>query len=827
MRGAAVRQLIFVLIVLCISSRFTIAADIPIVRSGQAMATIQIGSAASEQEQFAAQEIQSFIHSFTQVELSIVTNREPTTTPTVVVLGTPTSNPTIDALSVEIDADLGTEGYEIKTVEVNEASIFVIGAHTERGVIHGAYGFVEACIESLTGLSPVHLDFLVINSRNLNLPYLDEKSRPFYPVRAVLETEHPVQLARNRINMSGAEGVWTGTGIDDGLGTAFKYIDSEKFEIWQDEPRAQRQDRIQVMRDRFDALDRRGIDSYLFMYVTGEATEALIKDRPNLFGPPVAYGTSRNRESYLPFCWSKPEVHNLMRELVKEIVYTYPTLSGFHFRSWGNETRACNCPECGDRSERGQHLLWQLYFTLVNAAREARPGFKFFITGYDRSWLKDPESNYIRQLPEGTIFSQKWGVDGEPVTDAEVSIERLKIYGELGHHFIVLSHDVEEVMPLWMVEGDLFAEGVRKLANDPDVLGLGGFTVQGAHQGYGRLDRVLSARLNWDIDVDYVKLLENDLTTRIGSDAARLALKALRINSWTLSSYFGDYAGSMSVTGEYGDGSRGFATRFWDIIGMPAVEDILSIPDLDAARYAAGRYTSLLDQQQSAVDEIARAQEIAIPASPKEAADFSDTVNLMRLWSLFFESRTRLVEAVVIGYEIGTENYIRTKLDKAIELSRLMLPVVQSIEAFVPVFGYSNNTLEASVIEKIEQEIAWLSNLDASILIRSDDVDSEQKSPPIEIRSLYSHPNPSRSRTTFTYELSRDADEVSITIYTTSGRRIRRLDNAPTKRGYNEVMWDGRDEEGEPLANGTYISKIHAISNGHETQSVGRVAILK
>ena len=40
-------------------------------------------------------------------------------------------------------------------------------------------------------------------------------------------------------------------------------------------------------------------------------------------------------------------------------------------------------------------------------------------------------------------------------------------------------------------------------------------------------------------------------------------------------------------------------------------------------------------------------------------------------------------------------------------------------------------------------------------------------------------------------------------------------------------MWDGRDEEGEPLANGTYISKIHAISNGHETQSVGRVAILK
>ena len=826
MRGA-IRQLIFSLIVLCTSSRFTIAANIPIVRSGQALATIQIGAAASEQEQFAAQEVQSFIYSFTQVELPIVTNSEPTSTPTVIVLGTPQSNPTIDALSVEIDADLGIEGYKIKTVELNEGIILVIGAHTERGVVHGAYAFVEACITLLTGLSPVHIDFLVHPSRNLSLPYLEEKSRPFYPVRAVLEIEDPVLLARNRINMSGGEGVWTGTGIDDGLGTAFKYVDSEEFEIWQDEPRSQRQERIRTMRDRFDALHRRGIDSYLFMYVTGEATEALIRERPNLFGPPVAYGASRNGVSYLPFCWSKSQVHDLVRKLAMEIVYTYPTLSGFHLRSWGKETRACNCPRCGDSSVGGQHLLWQIYFTLINAAREVRPDFKFYITGYNRSWLKDPESHYIRQLPEGTIFSQKWGIDGEPVVHAEVSIDRLKIYGELGHHFIVLSHDVEEVMPLWMLEGDLFAEGVRQLANNPDVLGLGGFTVQGAHQGFGRLDRVLSARLNWDVNVDYVKLLENDLTTRVGSDAAHLILTALRINSWTLSSYFGDYAGSMSVTGKYGNGSRGYATRFWDIIGKRAVEDILSIPDLDLARYAAGRYTSLLDQQQRAVDKIAKALEIAIPASPKEAEDLSDTVNLMQLWSLFFESRTRLVEAVIIGYEIGTENYIRTKLDKAIELSRLMLSVVQSIEAFVPVFGYSNNTLEASVIEQIEEEVAWLSNFDASVLIRSDEVDSGQKSPPIEIRSVYSHPNPSRNRTTLTYELNGDADEVSISIYTTSGRRIRRLENAPTKKGYNEVMWDGRDEEGEPLANGAYITKIHAILNGHETHAVGRIAILK
>ncbi|MDE0298689.1 MAG: alpha-glucuronidase family glycosyl hydrolase [Candidatus Poribacteria bacterium] len=791
------------------------------------MASIQIGAAASDQERFAAQEIQTFVRNFTQAELPIVTNREPTSTQTVIILGTLASNPTIEALSIEIDADLGKEGYGIKTVETNGEIVVVIGANTERGVIHGAYAFVEACITALTGLSPVHPDFLVIPSRNLNLPYLDEKSRPFYPVRAVLETDDPVLLSRNRINMSGGEGVWTGTGIDDGLGTAFKYVAADEFEVWQDEPRAQRQDRIHALRERFDALHRRGIDSYLFMYVTGEATEALIRERPHLFGPTVAYGTSRNGESYLPFCWSRPEIHDLVRKLVKEIVFTYPTLSGFHLRSWGNETRACKCPECGDRSESGQHLLWQIYFSLIDAAREVRPDFKFYISGYDSSWLRDPERDYIRQLPAGTIFSQKWGIDGEPVPHAEVPTSQLDVYGELGHHFIVLSHDVEEVMPLWMLEGDLFVEGVRQLANNPEAIGLGGFTIQGAHQGFGRLDRILSAKLNWDVDLDYVSLLENDLTTRVGSDAARLVLKALRINSWTLSSYFGDYAGSRSVTGKYGDGSRGYATRFWDLIGKGAVEDILSIPNLAAARYAAGRHVKLLDQQRSAVDELGKAWKIAIPASQMESDNLSDTTHIMQLWLLFFKSRTHLIEAVTIGYEGGTENQIRTKLDNGIEFSRSMLHAVQSIEAFVPVFGYSHTTLEAIVIERIEDEIAWLSNLDASVLIRPEDTESDLKILPIEIRSFYSHPNPSRDHATLTYELSRDADEVSISVYTSSGRRIRRLENVPAKKGYNEVMWDARDEEGEPLANGTYISKIHAISNGDEAQTVGRIAILK
>ena len=820
------RLSILALVVLFLAAKLT-AAEVPIVRFGKALATIQIGSAASEQEKFAAEEIQNFIRNFTHVKLTVVTNREKTSTPTVIVLGTPTSNPTINALLTEVDPNLGTEGYSIDTIGLVEEIVITIAAHTARGVIHGAYAFVEACITALTGLSPAHLDFLVPVSTNLNLPYIDETSRPFYPLRAVLEVEDTDLLSRNRINMSGAEGVWTGTGIDDGLGTAFKFIDSPVFEAWQDESRPQRQERIRGLQNRFDALSQRGIDSYLFMYVTGEATEALISKRPDLFGPPVAYGTSRNSTSYRPFCWSRPGVHELIGGLVREIVRTYQRLSGFHLRSWGHETRACNCPECGNRSSRGQELLWQIYFTIVDAAREIRPDFKFYISGYDRSWLKDPETRYIRHLPKGTIFSQKWGIDGEPVTDAGVSINRLRTLGELGHHLIVLSHDVEEVMPLWMVEGDLFAEGVRQLANNSTLTGLGGFTVQGAHQGFGRLDRVLSAKLNWDVDLNYLKLLENDLSTRVGKNAAAILLNALRINSWTLSSYFNDYAGSVSLTGDYGNGSKGFATRFWDIIGVRAVKDMLSIPDLASARYSVQRYDSLLAQQKNANAETTRAAEIARPTSEKEAKELNDTVNLMQLWTLFFEGRMRLIEAVASAHQNGEESQIRAKLDSAIDLSKSMLPVIQSINAFVPVFGYSNNTLQASIIELLKEEISWLTNFDESALIRLEDNSRNENEPPVGIKLLHNHPNPFVTGTTLMYELSREADEASISFYTASGRRIFRLENISAQQGYNEAMWDGRDEDGKAIANGTYLYRILAISGGDETRATGRIAILR
>ena len=798
------------------------SADISIVKYGLPLTTIQIGALASPQERFAAEEIQTFIRRFTNVDIGILTNREPTLTPTAIVLGTLESNPTVCKLLTEVEANLGDEGYQIATVELASETVIVITANTGRGVLYGAYALIETCITALTGLTPVDIDFNVVPQPDLTIPVLNQVDKPFYPVRATLEVEDPDWLARHRINMSGAEGVWTGTGNDDGLGTAFKYVDTPAFEPLQDESLSQRQERIRTLRERFDAFNRRGIDAFLFMYITGEPTEALIERRPELLGPAQPYRASRNRISYRPFCWSNPEFHQLAHQLVTEIIKTYPTLSGFHLRAWGNETRACNCDECGGQSEKGQEMLWQVVFTIVNAARELRPDFKFYLSGYDGSWLKDPVGQFAQQLPRGTIFSQKWGYDGEPVSDPRISTSLVNRLRRFGHHLIVLSHDVEEVMPFWMLEGDLFAEGVQAAAMDTSIEVLSGFTLQGAGQSLGYLDRILSARMNWEPQIDGTKLLENNLATQYGADAALELLSALQLNAQILSSYFSDFGGSLSYGGRYGYGSTALATRFWDIIGEDAVNDTLAIPNVATARAALRRFAQLAPQQHEATSQMRRAEEIAEPVSPEAANRLGDAMNLMHLWAAFFQGRLHLLQAIVWRYESRATDLVQEEFTTAAGFSESMIATVQAMDSFVPLLGYSEATIRFILTEELAAEIALLDSLaqPAPARFSGDSV-------PLEISRIGNFPNPFERETTLTYGLTKEAETVTISIYSQTGRRVRVLTGASALGGVNEVLWDGRNEKGERLASGVYFYKIRATAGDEQDEALGHLVILK
>ncbi|MDD2543657.1 MAG: C25 family cysteine peptidase [Candidatus Cloacimonetes bacterium] len=109
------------------------------------------------------------------------------------------------------------------------------------------------------------------------------------------------------------------------------------------------------------------------------------------------------------------------------------------------------------------------------------------------------------------------------------------------------------------------------------------------------------------------------------------------------------------------------------------------------------------------------------------------------------------------------------------------------------------------------------------------------------ITNIANYPNPilgqaqdpkNDGRTRFTYVLTDTADEVYIKVYTISGRLVKTFRNLPVGVGYHEYprtvyAWDCKDEQGFPLANGTYFYRVVARKGSKKIEKTMKMAILK
>jgi uncharacterized repeat protein (TIGR01451 family) len=73
------------------------------------------------------------------------------------------------------------------------------------------------------------------------------------------------------------------------------------------------------------------------------------------------------------------------------------------------------------------------------------------------------------------------------------------------------------------------------------------------------------------------------------------------------------------------------------------------------------------------------------------------------------------------------------------------------------------------------------------------------------------HPNPFNPTTTIEYGLV-SFEMVSINIYNARGELVRNLVNGRRAPGWYSVDWDGRDQRGNPVASGVYLSRMQAGS---------------
>lgn len=99
----------------------------------------------------------------------------------------------------------------------------------------------------------------------------------------------------------------------------------------------------------------------------------------------------------------------------------------------------------------------------------------------------------------------------------------------------------------------------------------------------------------------------------------------------------------------------------------------------------------------------------------------------------------------------------------------------------------------------------------------------------LALENIYNYPNPMRDNTSFLFNHNFDAPlDVRIKIYTVSGRLIKELNQSNITDKFVKIDWDGRDDDGDNIANGTYIYRLVVKSqdgNFNET-STGKIAKL-
>ena len=84
------------------------------------------------------------------------------------------------------------------------------------------------------------------------------------------------------------------------------------------------------------------------------------------------------------------------------------------------------------------------------------------------------------------------------------------------------------------------------------------------------------------------------------------------------------------------------------------------------------------------------------------------------------------------------------------------------------------------------------------------------------------YPNPFNPTTTIQYQLPKTAN-VKLTIYNTSGAKIRTLISEVQNAGYHSVTWDGSNRQGQKVASGIYIYHFKAGA----FQKVRKMILLK
>ena len=197
------------------------------------------------------------------------------------------------------------------------------------------------------------------------------------------------------------------------------------------------------------------------------------------------------------------------------------------------------------------------------------------------------------------------------------------------------------------------------------------------------------------------------------------------------------------------------------------------------------------------------------------------------------------VTATFDGIDILDGDYISSKPEILIRLNYpLWFPIedTTAIQIYLDnnLVSYSDFDIEYDTVNRIalHKFSTSLEDGDHTIRVFGKDINGVISSTPgfekmfvvsgeFKIFNPYNYPNPFSDDTYFTFTLPNIPEELKISVYTVAGRKIKEIikSSIDLNVGFNKISWNGKDQDGDIIANGTYLYKI-IIKNSDETSQV-------
>ncbi len=138
------------------------------------------------------------------------------------------------------------------------------------------------------------------------------------------------------------------------------------------------------------------------------------------------------------------------------------------------------------------------------------------------------------------------------------------------------------------------------------------------------------------------------------------------------------------------------------------------------------------------------------------------------------------------------------------------------LEYTLPVLQPGNHTLKISCWDNLnnysEREVSFRTT----------------RASALSLVELVNYPNPFSEDTYFTFQLNapNGSADVTISIYTVTGRKIQEIQTI-AEQGFNKIYWDGRDWDGDLIANGVYLYKVVVDDGENRVEKIEKLAVVR